>query len=228
MTTLFSLNNECPSLLNTFFNNFIGHTTFNTSIFFSGLVTGLDPNWDGTEIWLDYYHIDLSLGSSALLACISIWVIFGGVLLLSESIHLSTQDSNLKFEPKQEIKSEPTESNNNNRSRLNIVHSNMVNARGNIIPNQQFVWDKADPYGTKLIDLLFPYTRLWYNGRYGVVVHHGALTWDGNLRLTKPKVPEARILAMLAAGDIILSNDIPAVITPGSFGLSHIHIQEKI
>jgi len=33
---------------------------------------------------------------------------------------------------------------------------------------------------------------------------------------------------MLAAGDIILSNDIPAVITPGSFGLSHIHIQEKI
>lgn len=176
-------------------------------------------------MWLDYYHIDLSLGCSALLACISIWVIFGAIILLSETSN-GIPYANIS---KEDIASKDKESNRG--AILNLVTTSYV-WRG-VPTSSQFIYDSFDPSGVKLL-LLFPSLthRPHTQGGYtGVIMQSGSRNWDPSLSLAKPIVPTAVLADLIWQGNVFESNGQPAIHIMGpSFApfMTELHIRRKI
>lgn len=191
---------ECPSVLNIFFYNFLGHTTFNTSMVFYGAINGLDQNWDGVELLLNNYNIGLSLRSSVLLACISIWVIFGGIILLSD-ISNTTQYANIS---KEDIATKDKPSNRD------IVDVRYYDYRvGERV--MKFVYDRRDQTGARL--------RTLFDGKmyqeYTIGPRSGFLIGAANRTMgyTEPdtiKVPTlVPQVAIVEQSAVITSNSLP-------------------
>ena len=226
MLDLYLLNETFTNGLNDVLLPFISPTSIfslNDSIFSLGAFAGLDPNWDGTEIWLDFYFKDsISIRDNVLLASVSVSI---GIISI---IFLSAPNLELKIEAKEEAKLDQGENNRNNGSTLNLVHSDHLNSKGLPIPNSQFVWDKNDPAGIKLRSLLFPKTMKWYGNKYGAIIPHSGRGWDSNTRLVIADVPTSRIHRMITNGDSIQTNGNPALITYSENDLSKIHVQENI
>ena len=149
-------------------------------------------------------------------------------ILLLIIIHLATPSEGIKHEVKLEVKPELDVKEGQPNLPLNLVHCNMINSRGQVISNRQFVWDKNDPTGMKLRPFIFPITMKLEGTGYGAVVHNSAQGWDGNARLLMANIPSSRVITAIANDGSIQTNGLPAVIIPSENNMSRIHIQENV
>lgn len=133
-----------------FFNtsniDFSGHaldfSMFINSYFLLGALTGLDNNWDGTELILNYYKNDMSLEYSVLFSCITTSGIIGIILMASTLNLMDKQIHDL---------SRQVTDRNNRKIPMNLVCSE-ASAHG-VWNFWSFVYNEKDPDGTDLAKL---------------------------------------------------------------------------
>lgn len=145
--------------LNISFTLFISNDFFNHHNFLLGALACLDSNWDGTELWLDSYHKDVSLACNILLAIVSVGVtlFLVGLVALAES----SNASQLSYSYKESV---DVNNKTSNPSTINLVYLPIIHEGW----DRHFFYDRNNLTGTNL-------RTLFWGRNYDEYTHEGAV-----------------------------------------------------
>lgn len=88
------------------------------------------------------------------------------------------------------------EKDKNTRTILDLIDCNTTTTSNTVALNTPFVWDKKMTLLELGLQIFFFFSAnmRWFNGSYGLIVRHGANSWNAYQRVIKTLAPSHKII----------------------------------